>query len=75
MLRQRKGQKPPAKQEKETPQHMDDSEDQESMEGAEAVPQLAKAAPSDIRSLEGSSSSSLSREKSNAKACMFPFVI
>lgn len=69
ILRQREGQKPPAKQEKEIPLHIDASEDQESMEGAETVPQLAKAVPSDIRSLEGSSSSSLSREKSNAKAC------
>lgn len=59
--------KPPAKQEKEIPLHIDASEDRESMEGAKAVPQVAKAVPSDIRSLEGSSSSSLSREKSNAK--------
>jgi len=76
ILRQREGQKPPAKQQKETPTHIDDSEDQESMEmeGAETVPQPTTAVPSDIRSFEGSPSS-FPREKSNAKACMFPFVI
>jgi len=56
--------------------HIDDSENEKPMEEAKAVPQSTKTRLSDrdIR-LPGDPSSSSSLENSNAKACMFPFIV
>lgn len=76
MPSQCEGQKLPAKQRKEALVHIDDSENEKPMEEAKAVPQSTKTRLSDrdIR-LPGDPSSSSSLENSNAKACMFPFIV